>query len=98
MYKSEYRICFSTVGGVPDRYKGEGVLLATLQAGAFATGLLILINQLSLAVQLGTIPALADQTPSVDLLINQTLAALEQDIFVEAFFMLGWRFYRGRLP
>jgi hypothetical protein len=80
------------------RYKGEGVLAATLQSGAFATGVLILVNQLTLAVKLGTIPALAELTPDTEILIGQTGAALVLDVVVEALFMTAWRLYRGGLP
>eukprot|EP00873_Tetraselmis_striata_P023112 jgi/Tetstr1/443376/TSEL_031391.t1 len=80
------------------RYKGEGVLRATLQAGAFATGLLILVNQATLTAKLGMVPSLADMTPDTELLIAQTNAALMLDVLVEALFMLAWRLYRGALP
>ena len=80
------------------RYKGEKVFISTIQAGAFATGVLILINQLTLAIKLGTVPLLADPTPQTDLLIAQTTASLTLDIITEAFFMLAWRLYRSGLP
>lgn len=78
------------------------VLAYTLKAGAFASGLLILLTQLQIYLQLGGAATGAWAVPgfpssAADMVIVQRTTELAVDIGLEAAMMTAWRLYRATL-
>jgi len=72
------------------------VVSRTLQAGAFATGLLILSTQIDLFAEFGRYvqPGESDE---IDFRLLTAIVELINDIFFEAVTLIGWRVYRASL-
>jgi hypothetical protein len=72
------------------------VLLSTVKAGAFATGLLIFCTQINLFFELGGYVQLGE-SPESDRRILIAADELAKDIFFEATVLLSWRLLRSKL-
>ncbi len=70
------------------------VLTSTIQAGAFACGMLILATQYDLYQEFGTFVQVGD-SPATDLRIYQALVEVVNDIFFEFIVLLPWRLFRS---
>lgn len=77
--------------------KGYGtVLLRTIQAGAFASGLLILATQTELLFEFGRWVQLGE-SEEIDIRLLQAAVELINDIFFEAAVLLSWRLVHAKL-
>ena len=71
----------------------RGAPLAVLQAGAFATGLLILGTQLDLFLEFGNRYVQLGESPETDFRIQVAVVELVNDVVFEAVTMVSWRLY-----
>ena len=86
---------FPPPAGADDRF--ATTVKRTLQAGSFATALLIGATQLQLALRYGfPAPQLGD-SPETDMALLRTLDDLLRDIATEALTLLSWRVARTEL-
>jgi hypothetical protein len=88
--------CLAAKGYERTVYEGSfgQVAISTIQAGAFATGLLLLATQFHLYQEMGSYVQVGD-SPETDMRIYQTLVEVTNDIFFEATTLLTWRLYRS---
>ena len=70
------------------------VLGSTLQAGAFACGILVLATQYDLYRELGAFVQVGD-SPETDLRIYRALVEVINDIFFEFIVLVPWRLFRS---
>lgn len=77
----------------------SGALVSTLQAGAFATGILIASTQLHLYLTVGNGAVLDASFPSTtaDMEVLQAAFDVAVDVTVQAAALLAWRQYRAQL-
>ena len=86
---------FPPPAGADDRF--ATTVKRTLQAGSFATALLIGATQLQLALRYGfPAPQLGD-SPETDMVLLRTLDDLLRDVATEALTLLSWRVARTEL-
>lgn len=90
--------CVAAEAFSKDAYEGTlgQVTTATLRAGAFACGLLILATQLDLYQEFGSYVQVGDSA-EVDLRIYRALVEVINDIFFEFVVLLSWRLVRSKL-
>ena len=78
--------------------KGYGnVFLRTIQAGAFATGLLIFVTQLDLLLEFGQVVHYGEGNEEVDIRLLQSAVELINDVVFEASVLLSWRLVHAKL-
>lgn len=90
--------CLAAKAFQKQAYEGEPmqVVGATLKAGAFACGILILATQLDLYQEMGGYVQVGDSAET-DLRIYRALVEVIDDIFFEALTLLVWRLARSRV-
>ena len=77
--------------------RGYGTVISRIiQAGAFASGLLIFSTQVDLFLEFGRAVQLGESTET-DLRLVRAAVELVNDIFFEALIVGSWRLYRASL-
>lgn len=90
--------CLAAKGFEKDAFEGSlgQVFLATVKAGAFASGLLIFATQIDLLVEFGSWVQLGE-SPETDRRLLIAGDELIRDIFFEGTVLLSWRLLRSQL-
>ena len=91
--------CLAARGWETKSYEGtvQEVVVATIQAGAFACGMLILATQFDLYREFGGYVQVGDSV-EVDLRIYRALVEVINDIFFEFVVLLSFRLWRRTVP
>ena len=77
--------------------RGYGTVISRIvQAGAFASGVLIFSTQIDLFLEFGRRVELGE-SPETDVRLVKAIIELANDIFFEAIILGGWRLYRASL-
>jgi hypothetical protein len=90
--------CLAAKGFEKDAFEGSlgQVFFASIKAGAFATGLLILATQIDLFIDLGGFVQLGE-SPETDRRLLIAADEVIKDIFFEATVLISWRLLRSKM-